>query len=94
MSLKFAPTKRIDKHKRNVRRILVLIGQIAKSRMSEVFVSDYSALWDFSLTKSQMKQLSKSLGFAIRASDYVVDVAIRIKRKKQRDERKSGKLSS
>jgi cupin superfamily acireductone dioxygenase involved in methionine salvage len=71
-----APTKKVEKYRKEIDIILEQLGH------SEAYVTDESTIWDFSCSPKKINRVSKQLGFKIKDSMFLVEIAEKIKQKK------------
>lgn len=75
-----AETDEIDKQRANVDKLLWLVAPfMGWADISHVFVSDMSSLGDFGLEDTELQQIQTTLGFPVKADDYLYEIAGKMK---------------
>ena len=75
-----AETTQIEVNQENVKALLWMIAPfMGWKNVDHVFVSDMSSLSDFGLDDGELQQIQNKLGFTIKASDYLFEIAAKMK---------------
>lgn len=73
MRVEAAPSAQTEMLDAEVQRVLDALGY------PEAFVTDLSAVGDFSLSDQELADVGKRLGFTITHDDAIIDIAVRLK---------------